>query len=212
MKKNWDKLKLLLENECKPYLLELAKCDKGLFLTRYVDKRNYKYDDGFDHSYVLNYRKPRGMNPRIHNYINECFFDQFQWRIRNGCFCYSKNLLFETEPISAFDKDFIVFPTDPKIDFVYDFDIIDLTVKFQNLNIQYFELDTKAKTVSSQLIEEYVRLDEKLRKRVETLNYSNENFNIALKSTGEISLKTNFYYLVHKRYKDDLIDLIWGAK
>lgn len=210
MKKNWDKLKLLLENKCKPYLLELAKCDKGFFLTRYVDKRNYKYDDGYDNTYTLKNRMPRGMNLRIHNSINEYYYDQFQWKIRNGCFCYSRNLLQEPEPISLFDKNFIVFPTDPKIQFVYDSDIIDLTIKFQDLNTQYHDLDSKANDI--QLKQEYIRLNEKLMKRFETLNYSNQNFKKALKSTGEISLKTNFYYLVHKRYKDDLIDLIWGAK
>ncbi len=210
MKKNWDKLKLLLGKECNPFMQELAKCERGLFLTRYVDKRNYKYDDGFDHSYVLNYRKTRGMNPRIHKYINEYFFDQFQWKIRNGCFCYSRNLLQEPEPISLFDKNFIVFPTDSEIQFVFENNIKDLAVELQDLNKQYFELDATVTNHSLQLEPDYIQLDKELLKRIVALNYSNRNFNSALQSAGEISLKTNFYYLVHKRYKDDLIDLIWG--
>ncbi|MEI6348187.1 MAG: hypothetical protein WCP69_09600 [Bacteroidota bacterium] len=210
MKKNWAKLKIVIEKECSTYIKELSKCEKGYMLVRKVNKRNYKYDDGFDHSNALNNRMPRGMNPRIHNFINDCFFDQFKWKIRNGCFCYSRNLLHEPEPINLFDKEFIVFPTDRKIEFIYDSGIIDLTVKFQDLNKMYFELDAKAKTDISQLKEDYFQLDQKLFKKVEALNYSNQCLNSALMSTGEISLKTNFYYLVHKRYKDDLIDLIWG--
>ncbi len=208
MKKNWNNLKLLLEKECDTYIQELAKCEKGLFLTRYLNKRNYKYDDGFDNTAILNNRKPKSMNPLIHNYLNEFFFDQFKWKIRNGCFCYSRNLLKEPEPLSIFDKNFIVFPTDSKIEFIYDPDIIDLTVTFQDLNKLYFDIEATVNDI--QLAQEYNQLEKELLKRVETLNYSNKNFNSALKSNSEISVKTNFYYLVHKRYKDELIKLIWG--
>jgi len=128
--KNLDKV----FNDCKIFIEDLKKCDKGTFLTRgvgdYLTGENYGIEK-FEHD--ISKRTPRDMDMNIHTLLNQEFNKVFGWNVRNGLFCFGKKYKDHfSDLLTGYGAEtYILFPID-NYEIVWNDNIIDLYSNFEN--------------------------------------------------------------------------------
>ena len=177
----------MLTKDCRPYLDALQNCKKGHFLLRGFF---YQIDDYKKFQHNLEFRKPKNMLPDIHNKINSYFEPIFNWKIRNGIFCYGFDIL-KNEPIDLGYGVFYLFFPIGEFSYVYSTEHFDL-----------FGFIDRAKENIDDLIEELVFRDDNFCD-VMILRDEYNNFG------NEVSVKANSYYLVNTRFAESFSKKIW---
>lgn len=183
-----DKVIEILARKCKPYIDVLKTCERENILIR-GSNDEIRIIKKFKHN--LENRYPRNMPINIHNCLNTKYENVFNWKIRNGVFCYGCNLAKNVKYNLGYGPNYIMFPIG-EFEFVYSPNIFDL--------FEYFSESDKI-----------------IKDKLNDLCFSAEDLNEALKSgedgndfSNEISLKTSEYFLVNFEFKDKIIEMIWG--
>jgi hypothetical protein len=79
-------------SDCKIFIEDLKKCDKGNFLVRGVNNWNLEdYNINLFELNTTNNRKPSDMPLKVHNKLNYLFNEKFGWNVRNGLFSFGRN-------------------------------------------------------------------------------------------------------------------------
>jgi hypothetical protein len=179
----------ILSQNCSNFLADLKKCPKGHFLVR-----GYFYDiqDLKEFNHNLDFRKPKSMNPETHEKINNYFLPIYNWKIRNGIFCYGFDLI-NRKPVDLGYGPFYIFFPIGEFEFVYSRDHFDLWA--------YFEL---TKGDKDEMIKNLKFQNTSLRDAMQ-LNVEFDYF------SNEISVKANAYYLINIKHSLNLVKQIWNS-
>lgn len=214
------KLKNNLDNiffECKYFINDLKKCDKGSFIYRGVNK---KVDiEKFKSN--LKYREPINMRIDIHEKLNKKFHEKFGWNVRNGVFSIGKKTFYGIDS-------YLIFPIG-KYEIVWSPEIIDLYGEIEDvlddiLDDAIYKYDNNKNIISEKddmlifknifkfedFFEKYKTpiINEKINDFVKY--YKSGDLNNAIKSENEISINCKNYYLINIEYKKELIKYIWN--
>jgi hypothetical protein len=183
-----DKIFQILEQECKPFLETIKDCHKGYFLLRgyFYEIKNIKK---FNHD--LDNRKPRNMSIDDHNRINDYFQPIFNWKIRNGIFCYGFDIL-NNKPIDLGYGIFYLFFPIGEFSYVYSPDHFDLW---------------GSKSLTKKNIDEFIKsLNFKDNDFCEVMNFRKEFDEFG----NEVSVRAKSYYLVNTLFAEEIASKIWG--
>jgi len=86
------KLDEVFEN-CKEFISDLEKCEKGSFLVRGIGDDGDGLDFGIkEFKHDLSYRSPKDMPSDLHEELNYKFENSFGWQVRNGLFSFGRNI------------------------------------------------------------------------------------------------------------------------
>jgi hypothetical protein len=181
-----DIVKILTES-CSEYISSLSICKRDSYLLRGYKKPIPSFEK-FNHD--LMDRKPLNTPHKIHDTVNSIFFKKFNWKIRNGVFCYGFHFG-HNKPIDlGYGKQYLFFPIGG-FDFVYNPDFFDFY--------------------------HYVTENETSQKDFEKLNFLNDSLKNAIEAgdkeddlSNEISVKVSSYYLVNPKYREEISRVIWG--
>ena len=226
--KSVSEIRKILERDCKPFLLDLKKVQKHTaeykFLWRGLRMPEIEYKP------IVKLKPKKKRNPSdtaeiLHDYINDIFEEKFGVRIREvGTFTH-------THESSMYGVPYLFFPIgnysayfSPDIDDLYLF--MGSPVNFDNMYhfIDYARhmevIDSK---ISNKTLEDYCEkhhvtksfiLDHK--KYFDSLINNYQKFNSInteiMTKTHEIIIDCKNYYLVNKRYKNDVVNLIYDLK
>ena len=185
---NEDEIFEILKKDCKQYLDVLKNCRRGYFLLR-----GYFYQidamKKFDHN--LDNRKPKNMSQDNHDKINNHFLPIFNWKIRNGIFCYGFDILNNKPKDLGYGIFYLFFPIG-NFNYVYSPEYFDLFVHINqtkgDINEIISNLDFKDVDFCNVM---------KLRKEFDDFG-------------NEVSIKANSYYLLNTSYAEKFSLKIWG--
>jgi hypothetical protein len=127
-------------------------------------------------------RRPSATPIRIHDAFDKAFDDAFGWKARStGVFAVGDDIDAEN-----YGTVYIFIPIGPYFDFVWSPDIMDLFIELEDIAFD-------------------VSIDD-IRNMVE--NYSNKNLKKAIQSGNEIMFNVDKYYMVNRKYEDEILDML----
>jgi len=175
-------------SECEEYVNQLKKCPKGYFLYR---GSHLQIGDCKLFTSRLDNRPPLNTPQHLHDAVNETFLSQFEWKIRNGVFCYGYTSLTDIPAGLGYGQQYLCFPVG-RFTFIYSPDHFDLCGHFYQ----------KQNKVTDDEIKRLVFKDDSIKDAIDTGNHKSGLSN-------EISVNVPTYYLVDVIHRDILANAIW---
>jgi len=208
-----EELQSILERDCKRYLKEMKKARRLLWrgaVGRTIpDIQEVK-------SHLESGRMPKDTPEEIHDLMNHLFRNRFGWNVRNGISTTGD------KGDTTYGPQFIFFPIGV-YDYVWSPDVPDLFSELDGRGYTYefdeMEVEAEYEQTYGNDDEPDIELEDYIKEREEEWEYEkNDYFKTliksykdtglnpqAIKSKNEIMFGCKTYYLVHKRWEEDII-------
>lgn len=190
----------MLNEKCTPFLNEIKKCEPELFW-RGTD---FNYDIFLiKHNW---YRRPKDTPYELHDMFNNLFYRKFKWEARNGIFA-TKN----RREAENYGQPHLIFPIGD-FGYVWSPRIVDFFSSTEdNMMIQTYGdydvyLNMNMWNPDELTIDEF---EKEYDKEIEHIMKGYIDYDLCKIKNQEISFNCDEYFLVSRKYHEELTKLIW---